>query len=167
MYDLLLFIFISFIGFYTLVAGIGGAPSVPSPKAVTEKMVKLMKVKKGHIYYDLGAGDARIINNVAKNKGIGIGFEYTPPTFLLAKIKSRKHKNAKVFWKNFYKEPLRKASGIFCFLSPQAMNKLEKKFQQELDFKTTVISYAFKMPIRKPHKIIKYKNYAPIYIYEY
>lgn len=126
-----------------------------------------MSVKKGRIYYDLGAGDARIINNVAKNKGVGIGFEYTPPTYLLAKFKSRKHKNAKVFWKNFYKEPLKKASGIFCFLSPQAMLKLEKKFKDELHFGTTVISYAFAMPTKKPHKIVRYKNYAPIFIYKY
>jgi hypothetical protein len=167
MYELFLLSIISFIGYYTLVAGIGGAPSVPSPKMVTEKMVKLMDVKKGRIYYDLGAGDARIINTIAKNNGVGVGFEYTPPTYLLAKIKSRKHKNARVFWRNFYKEPLKKAKGIFCFLSPQAMLKLEKKFKEELDFGTTVISYAFKMPNKKPYKIVRYKNYAPIFIYKY
>ncbi|NTU70028.1 hypothetical protein HGB13_04400, partial [bacterium] len=62
MYDLFLLILLSFIGVFTLIAGIGGAPSVPSPKKVSDKMVKLMGIKKGRIYYDLGAGDARIVN---------------------------------------------------------------------------------------------------------
>jgi len=167
MYELSLIFALCFIGIFTLIAGIGGAPSVPSPKKVSEKMVKLMGVKKGRIYYDMGAGDARIINAVAKKDGLGIGFEYTPPTFLLAKFKARKYKNSVVLWKNFYKESVSKATGIFCFLSPKAMTKLEKKFQTELNFGSTVISYAFNLPNKKPNKIIKYKNYAPIYIYKY
>lgn len=168
-YNILLIALLLFITIFTLIPGIGGAPSVPTPQKMVKKMVRAMDIKKGRIYYDLGAGDGRILKEIAQRKGMGIGFEYTPVTYLLAKIKliGKKNKNTKVYWKNFYKTSYKNASGIFCFLSPKAMKKLEDKLEKDLDYGDRVISYAFKLPHRKPKNIIRTKGLANIYIYEY
>lgn len=168
-YTLIYIAVLVFIGVFTLIAGIGGAPSVPSPKKAVKKMVSEMKIKPARIYYDLGAGDGRILKRISEKKAVAVGFEYTPLTYLLAKImlKCKKYKHTKLYWKNFYNEDLKNANGVFCFLSVKAMEKLEEKFNKELKFGTKVISYAFPLPQKKPKKIIKNKGLAPIYVYQY
>lgn len=169
-YYSVIIIFFIFIAIFTLISGIYGAPSIPTPKKVVKKMVSLMDIKRGKIYYDLGSGDGRILEEIAHKKGLAIGFEYAPLIYAYSKfifLFKKNKKNIKIFWKNFWKKNLKNASGIFCFLSPNAMANLEKKFKKELKNGTKVISYAFKMPNKKPQKIIKIKNYAPIYVYKY
>ncbi len=169
LYNLFLILLLIFIAIFTLIAGISGAPSVLSPKKITPKVIKALKIKRGRIYYDLGAGDGRILKAMVKNNGVAIGFEYTPFTYLLAKLKTwgKKHKNIKVLWKNFYKTHYKHAHGIFCFLSPQAMMRLEEKFEEELKIGSRVVSYAFPLPNKKPNQIIKTKGCAYLYVYEY
>jgi hypothetical protein len=47
------------------------------------------------------------------------------------------------------------------------MTLLEPKFQKELKKGVRVVSYVFKMPNKKPRKVVKLEKYAPIYVYEY
>ena len=158
-----------FISFFTIYAGIYGAASIPVQKKIAKKMADSIKIKKGRIYYDLGSGDGRILKQVAYKKGIAIGFEYAPLTYLLSKmlLLLKNNKKVKIFWKNFYKVNLKNASCVFCYLSSGAMNRLESKFKKELTKGAKVVSYVFKLPNKKPEKIIKTKSYAPIYIYRY
>lgn len=167
--SLLILFIITFVAFFTLLAGINGAPSIPAPKSTVKKMVDLMKVKSGDIYYDLGSGDGRILEEIIKRGGIAIGFEYAPLTYLYSKIRLllTNKKGGEIFWRNFYKQNLSEASGIFCYLMPRPMVILEPKFQKELKKDTKVVSYVFKMPNKKPEKVVKLKGRAPIYVYEY
>lgn len=153
---------------FTLIAGINGAASIPSPKKIVAQIVKIMKVKDNNIYYDLGSGTGKVLKEIALNNGKAVGFELAPLTYLLSKLLLLgKNNNIKVVFKNFYKENLGNASGIYCFLSPRAMNLLEPKFDKELKKGTIVVSYAFKLPNKKEnHKIIMGK-FAPIFVYNY
>jgi len=157
------------ISIFTLIAGIGGAPSVPCPKKIARKMVEAADIEKGRIYFDLGSGDGRILREISQKGGQAIGFEYAPLTYLISKLflLFGKDNNAKIHWKNFYKEDLSRAKGIFCFLSPNAMNRLSFKFEKELEKGTKVISYVFKIPNKKITETIKIENVGPIYVYNY
>lgn len=169
LFNFILILIIIFISVFTIYSGIYGAPSVPTPKKASKNMVSLMKPEKGRIYYDLGSGDGRILREVAKSGALAIGFEYSPVTYLFSKLifLIKPAKNVKVLWQNFYKANLKNTSGVFCFLTPKAMERLEKKFKAELTKDAKVITYAFKLPNKKPEKVFKEKNYAPIYIYKY
>lgn len=168
-YYLFLAFMLAVIIYTTLYAGIYGAPSIPTPKKAVLEMIKAMEIKKGGIYYDLGSGGGRILKEIAQRSALAIGFEYAPLTYLLSKLifLFNRDKKIKIFWKNFYLVNLKNVSGIFCFLTPSAMVRLEPKFEKELKLGTKVVSYAFKLPDRKPKRIIKVKNYAPIYVYKY
>ena len=169
MYYLFLAAVLSFVAVFTLISGINGAASIPSPGKIVEEMVDLMGCKKGRVYYDLGAGGGRILRKVSQKDAVAIGFEYAPLTYLLAIffLILKPNKKVKIFWKNFYRQNFKNADGIFCYLSPRAMQLLEPKFTKELKGGASVVTYAFKLPNKKEEKIIKIKNYAPIYKYKF
>jgi len=167
--NLLIIILLAFVTVFTLFSGLYGAPTVPTPKAAVEKIVDLMGVKRGRIYYDLGSGDGRFLKEISKRDAVAIGFEYAPATYIYSKIRFlfTDRKKLKILWQNFYKTHFKNSAGIFCYLMPDTMARLEPKFQKELKKGSKLISYAFKMPNKKAEKVVKIKNCAPIYVYEY
>jgi hypothetical protein len=54
-------------------------PYVPTHETVVAEMLKVAKVKKGDVLYDLGSGDGRIVITAAKKFGTrGTGIELVP-----------------------------------------------------------------------------------------
>jgi len=52
---------------------------VPTPQSVVDAMLKMAKVTKDDIVYDLGSGDGRIVITAAKQFGArGVGFDIDP-----------------------------------------------------------------------------------------
>src|ERR687889_86899 len=52
---------------------------VPTPPGVVENMLKLAKVTKNDVVYDLGCGDGRIVIEAAKKYGSrGVGIDINP-----------------------------------------------------------------------------------------
>ena len=56
-----------------------GAPFVPTPIPVVERMLELAKVTPGDVVYDLGSGDGRVVITAAQRYGArGVGIEINP-----------------------------------------------------------------------------------------
>jgi len=56
-----------------------GAPFVPTPLPVVERMLELAKVSPGDVVYDLGSGDGRVVITAAQRYGArGVGIELNP-----------------------------------------------------------------------------------------
>src|SRR5437867_2905412 len=52
---------------------------VPTPQNVVEEMLKLAKVHKGDVVYDLGCGDGRLVITAAKQYGVrAVGIDINP-----------------------------------------------------------------------------------------
>ncbi len=167
---LILLILFAILAIPILYAGFFGAPPVPTPYKVVRKMLEIADIEKEDIFYDLGAGDGRIVIMAAKNhKARAYGFELVFFVWFLAQIKllfSGISKKSKIFYKNFYNYNLNKANVITCFLTPKAMKRLKPKFEKELKPKTKIVSYAFSIPGWKPEKIVKIdEKTSPIYLY--
>ena len=149
--------------------GILAAPWVPLWKKDIRRMLKLAEVKPGEIVYDLGAGDGRIIIIAAKEfKAKAIGFEIAVLPYLWGYIKIKLHGltgQAKLKYRNFFKENLGNADVICTFLTPEAMRKLKPKFQKEIKPTCRIVSYAFHIPEWEPYKISKPENETAIYLY--
>lgn len=92
-------------------------------------------LKKGKKVYDLGCGDGRLVIGAAKIAGVtGVGFEISPPVYLLAFI-FRNLLNgfiATIYFKSFWNKDLSDADVVFLYLLPKAMKKLVEKFNKEL-----------------------------------
>lgn len=124
-----------------------GAPFVISLKSRVEAILKLGNFSVGDRVVELGCGDARIIRKVAK-KGVkeAIGYEFSVPTFLFAKLLTfLAHGKEKIKFKNFWRADLSRFDVVICFLMKETMFDFEKKIWPNLKKGTRVISNSFKM----------------------
>ena len=128
-------------------------PFVPTHKNIAKKMVELADLKEGHVVYDLGAGDGRILVEAKRHCPgvIAIGYEFTPSVWLWGCLYvwcagvdvSMRRGNA-------FAQDISDADVIFLYLFPEVIAKLETKFDAELQRGTRVISHAFKFPTKTP-----------------
>ncbi len=129
-----------------------GAPFVPTTKRVMKTMFKLANIKKGEKVYDLGCGDGRIVFQAAKLKAKAVGYEFSIPTFLIAKFLSLFHKNATIQMRDFWSQDYKDADVIFCYLLTESMQTFKLVVWPQLKPGTRVISHAFKMKGIAPKK---------------
>ena len=65
-----------------------GAPWVPTPYKIIEKMLTLAEVKPEDVVYDLGSGDGRVIIEAARSFGAkAVGIEIDPLRFMWTKAR--------------------------------------------------------------------------------
>ena len=132
---------------------------VPTPHEVVDAMLKVAKVGKGDVLYDLGSGDGRIPIAAAQKYGIrrGIGIDINPErireaneNLAKARVGDRvKFVNADLFESNFSD-----ATVITLYLLPELNLKLLPKLLKEVKPGTRIVSHAFNMGSWKPEKAL-------------
>ena len=77
------------------IAGVKGAPWVPTKRGLIEGLQKELPIKPGMHVYDLGCGDGRVLTalNEAQPNATFHGDEISLLPYLVAKLRARKHKN--------------------------------------------------------------------------
>jgi cyclopropane fatty-acyl-phospholipid synthase-like methyltransferase len=155
----------------TLMTLINGAPFVPTPMEAVRKMIKLAKIKKGDVVYDIGCGDGRMVYVAANEYGArATGLELSPLVYTFARIRKLLWRSkAKILFRNFKTQNLRDADVIVCYLMPETLEKLRPKLETELKPGAMVVSYAFRMASwKETHQEPKdaAKNISPIWIYK-
>jgi precorrin-6B methylase 2 len=132
-------------------------PFIPTSRKVINEIIKFSDLEDGDFFYDIGAGDGRVLI-AAKKKFPSInviGIEFVPTIWLIGKLRILfSGVNVKFFCGDALKHDLSNANCIFLYLIPSIMEKLEEKFDKELKPGTRVISYAFYFSNRKPIKEI-------------
>lgn len=122
---------------------------VPTPQPVVEAMLKLAKVKKGDVLYDLGSGDGRIPITAAKTYGIrAVGIDIDPERIAEAKANAREagvtdsvtFRQADLFQSDFSE-----ANVVTLYLLQSLNEKLRPKLLAELRPGTRIVSHAFSM----------------------
>lgn len=148
-----------------------GVPFVSLPKNDWLKMCEVANLRAGQKVYDLGCGKANLLIIAIKQFGVrGIGYEISLWPFLWAHLRSWWHQvKPELHLKNFMSADLSDADVVFCYLFPEAMARLESKFEKELRAGTLVVSYGFKLPNRQPQQIISgdLRGVGRISIYKY
>jgi SAM-dependent methyltransferase len=129
-------------------------PYVPTPPEVVDAMLKMAKVTKDDVVYDLGSGDGRIVIAAAKQYGArGIGVDIDPKRVEEARANA---KRAGVADRATFKEQdlfdtdLREATVVTMYLLPQVNLRLRPKLFRELKPGTRVVSHSFDMGGWKP-----------------
>jgi cyclopropane fatty-acyl-phospholipid synthase-like methyltransferase len=132
---------------------------IPLPLSTIRKMLKLAKLKKSDLLYDLGAGDGRVIITAAKEFGCkAVGIERS--AFLAAICRWRVKKEGlqdkvKVIEKNYFDVDLSKATVITAYLSKKQNKLLVPKLKKELKKGTRIVSASHIFPGLKEVKRIK------------
>lgn len=148
-FELLILIFLNFYLVSLFISHFKGAPYVPTSKKRLDKILSLLKPKKGQYFYELGCGDGRVVKKaVEKFQLNGIGIDINPFLILTLKLQSFffKKNNPQYIYQDIFKVNLKKADYIYCFLMPSLLKKLQVKFDRELKKNTIVISHGFEIP---------------------
>jgi tRNA G37 N-methylase Trm5 len=134
---------------------------VPTPNDVVAEMLKVAKVKKTDVVYDLGCGDGRIVVTAAKKYGAkGIGFDIDPQRLKESRANVKKNgveKLVEIKDQNIFKTDLSKASVITLYLLPSLNKKLVPQLQK-MKPGSRVVSHEYDIAGYKPDKTIHMKS---------
>jgi len=141
---------------------------VPTPQEVVDEMLKLAKVGKGDVLYDLGSGDGRIPVTAAKRFGIrAYGIDIDPQR--IAEANDNAKRNGVTHLVEFRQEDLFKArfseaSVVTLYLLPDLNVKLRPRLLAELKPGTRIVSHQFDMGTWKPDRKVEL-NGRTIYLW--
>jgi SAM-dependent methyltransferase len=143
------------------------APWLPTRRKDMARVLALAKIKPAEVLYDLGCGDGRLITEAARAGAVATGFDISVMSYFMALVRIvLERSNARVVFKNFFRQDLSKADIVYLFLTPPAMPAVKNKFDRELKKGTRIISYAFSIPGLAPETIDKQPGRQTIYLYK-
>jgi Methyltransferase domain len=136
-------------------------PYVPTHEKVVDEMLKVAKVKKSDVLYDLGSGDGRIVITAARRFGTrGTGVDLDPERIQEAKENAKKagvEDRVRFIQGDLFDTDLRDATVVTLYLLPAVNMKLRPKLLSELRPGTRVVSHNYDMGDWTPEKTIRLK----------
>jgi predicted O-methyltransferase YrrM len=122
---------------------------VPTPQPVVDAMLKMAKVRKGDVLYDLGSGDGRIPVTAARDYGIrATGIDIDPARIAEANENVRKAKVGNLVTikqGDLFEADIGDATVVTLYLLESLNEKLRPKLLRELRPGTRIVSHAFRM----------------------
>lgn len=122
---------------------------VPTPQEVVDAMLKLAKVTKNDVIYDLGSGDGRIPITAAKTYGArGVGIDIDPQRIKEATENLKAAgvgDRVKFLNQDLFTTDISEATVVTLYLLPSLNVKLVSKLNKELKPGTRIVSHAFDM----------------------
>jgi tRNA G37 N-methylase Trm5 len=132
---------------------------VPTPYEVVDEMLRLARVKKGDVLYDLGSGDGRIPVTAAKKFGVrAVGIDIDPQRIREANENAKKNGVAKLVTfkqEDLFKTDFREATVVTLYLLPDLNVKLRPRLLNELRPGTRIVSHQFDMGTWQPEKKVE------------
>jgi tRNA G37 N-methylase Trm5 len=122
-------------------------PYVPTNERVVQEMLKVAKVTKNDLVYDLGCGDGRIVITAAKQYGArGIGIDIDPERIKEAEENARiagVSDRVTFMQGDLFKADIRDATVVTMYLLPAVNMKLRPKLLGELRPGTRIVSHNY------------------------
>jgi trans-aconitate methyltransferase len=141
---------------------------VPTPQEVVDAMLKLAKVGKGDVLYDLGSGDGRIPVTAAKRFGIrAYGIDIDPERIREANENASKNGVTNLVQfrqEDLFKAKFGEATVVTLYLLPDLNVKLRPRLLAELKPGTRIVSHQFDMGTWKPERKVEL-NGRTIYLW--
>jgi SAM-dependent methyltransferase len=133
-------------------------PYMPTPEKVVAEMLKVAKVGKNDILYDLGSGDGRIVIAAAKEFGTrGVGVDIDPALVREARenaIKAGVADKVKFLQQDLFETDIREATVVTLYLLPELNRRLRPKLLSDLKPGSRVVSHNHDMGDWKPLKTV-------------
>lgn len=158
---LAIIIFILIIAFGSVV--LVGAPYVPTLKPQVEAALDLLDLNAGQTMLELGSGDGKVLVAAAERGWNAVGYELNPLLVIVSRLRTLRYgKRVKVVWCNYWLKQWQPADGIFTFLLPKLMPKLDTKIQRYPHKPVKLASFAFAIPAKKASRT---KQGVYLYLY--
>ncbi len=132
------------------------APFVASPLPVVRHMLKMVSLKPGEAFYDLGSGDGRTVVMAAQEFGaraVGIEMREDLAKKAMATIQELGIQDrVTIVQKDLFQVNITHADVIFLYLTTSANDKIRPKLEKELQAGARVISHDYEILGWKPIK---------------
>jgi len=124
-------------------------PYVPTKYPVVDEMLRIAKIDKADIVYDLGCGDGRLVIGAAQKYGArGVGFDIDPERIQECKENAAKAgvtNRVQFIEQDLFTADFREATAMTIYLLTSVNLKLRPKMLRELRPGTRVVSHNFGM----------------------
>lgn len=141
-----------------------GAPYLPTLKPQVELALDKLDMQPGETLLELGCGDGRVLLAAARRGYRCVGYELNPLLAALAWLRTRRYGNkVRVVWGDYWRASWPSASGIFAFILPRYMTKLDNKITREATKPVRLVSFAFAIPGKQEVGAIE----QGVHVYEY
>jgi hypothetical protein len=144
----------------------------PTPPETVAEMLRMAKIKKGDVLYDLGSGDGRIPIAAAKEYGIrAVGIEIDPKLVTEANENARQAGVSQlVTFRNedMFRINLSGATVVTLYLSEKLNVLLRPKLLSELRPGSRILSHDFRMGDWQPEQTVRVpwgKLYRTVYLW--
>jgi hypothetical protein len=135
---------------------------VPTPHEVVEEMLRLTKIGKDDVLYDLGSGDGRLVIAAAQKYGArGVGIDIDPERIRESDENARKagvQGRVQFLQQDLFQTDIREATAVTLYLLPALNVKLRPKLFGELRPGTPIVSHDFDMGDWAPDKSLEIKG---------
>lgn len=147
----ILIIVILAVGFCFSFVVLFGAPYLPTLSKQMQTSLDLLDLRPGQTMLELGCGDGRVLIAAAERGWHVVGYEINPILAALSWARTRRYGGrVRIVWGNFWTRTWPVTDGIFGFILPRYMSKLNKKVMQETRKPVKVVSFAFAIADKKP-----------------
>jgi hypothetical protein len=136
-------------------------PYVPTHERIVAEMLKVAKVGKNDVLYDLGSGDGRIPITAAKRFGTrGVGVDIDPTRITEARENAKKagvSDKVTFMQQDLFETDIKEATVVTLYLLPEVNMRLRPKLLADLKPGTRVVSHNYDMGDWKPLQTITVK----------
>jgi hypothetical protein len=142
-----------------------GAPYLPTLHAQAKLALDMIDLNEDETLLELGSGDGKILVLAARRGWNVVGIEINPILVFVSWVRTWRYRNrVKIVWGNLWNcQKWPRANGVFVFLLPKYMKKLDTKVEQWHNKPLMLVSFAFPIPDKKPIK----ENKRGVYLYKY
>jgi SAM-dependent methyltransferase len=144
----------------------------PTPPETVAEMLRMAKISKGDVLYDLGSGDGRIPIAAAKQYGIrAVGIEIDPKLVTEAEENARQaNVSGLVRFRNedMFRVDISEATVVTLYLSEKLNVLLRPKLLRELRPSSRILSHDFRMGDWQPEQTVRVpwgKLYRTVYLW--
>lgn len=144
-------------------AALSGAPWVPTWKRDIERARKLLDLKPGENFVELGCGDGRVTCAI----GQGTGVELSVVQYVAAQIRRvlTRSWNVRFALANAFHYDLRGSDAVYLFLMPETYQKIRPKLETELKPGARVVTYVWPIPDWEPERVDEHPGAPKLYLY--
>jgi SAM-dependent methyltransferase len=133
-------------------------PYVPTHEKIVAEMLKVAKVGKNDVLYDLGSGDGRIPITAAKRFGTrGVGVDIDPARITEARanaVKAGVADKVTFMQQDLFDTDIKEATVVTLYLLPDVNLRLRPKLLADLKPGTRIVSHNYDMGDWKPLQTI-------------
>ena len=148
-----------------------GISPMPTSAKVKHVFLNSLPTKNSGAILELGAGWGTLAFALAARypncKVLAYENSWVPFIFCKIRYFVTPYSNLKFVRCNFFDKSFSQATLIVCYLYPGAMEKLQIKFEQELEKDTLIATHTFSLRERKPFLVIHVKDLYNTPIFHY